>query len=392
MSEDFYKALPALTQFSAALQGANYQAVPLDWFVVITDVVSSTQAIEGGKYKQVNTVGTLCAAAIANVEGDLEFPFVFGGDGMTFLISPARLQVVLAVLLDTQALSRELFGLELRVGAVPVADLAAKGHKLEIAKYQVSAHYRQVIITGSGIEEAEHWIKDRNPHNPYLVRETQQPQKADFTGYTCRWKDIPSSKGEILSLIIKPRDEGGTSLLPRVLEEIRQQCGEEQEYHPLTLNNLQLANSPDHFENEAKTFSRQAQGWKKGVWWLQLFLENLFAQLVLLLHISYAYRHKQLQDAAQDNIINSDFKKFDGALKMVLACSLESRLKLVGFLEQLYQERQLYYGVHVADRALMTCFIQYDAQSEVHFIDGADGGYALAAKQLKGQLAAAKTV
>ena len=34
----------------------------------------------------------------------------------------------------------------------------------------------------------------------------------------------------------------------------------------------------------------------------------------------------------------------------------------------------------------MTCAISAYQGDHVHFIDGADGGYALAAKQLKGQL------
>jgi hypothetical protein len=34
----------------------------------------------------------------------------------------------------------------------------------------------------------------------------------------------------------------------------------------------------------------------------------------------------------------------------------------------------------------MTCYVRAYAADHVHFVDGADGGYALAAKQLKAQL------
>ena len=36
----------------------------------------------------------------------------------------------------------------------------------------------------------------------------------------------------------------------------------------------------------------------------------------------------------------------------------------------------------------MTCLMHVGSAREVHFIDGADGGYALAAKMLKGQVGA----
>lgn len=48
-----------------------------------------------------------------------------------------------------------------------------------------------------------------------------------------------------------------------------------------------------------------------------------------------------------------------------------------------HQRGVLVYGVHVAGASLMTCAISAYQGNHVHFIDGADGGYALAAKQLE---------
>jgi len=46
------------------------------------------------------------------------------------------------------------------------------------------------------------------------------------------------------------------------------------------------------------------------------------------------------------------------------------------------------YGVHRQDTAMMTCFTPSPTQgNHVHFIDGAHGGYALAAMALKGKTA-----
>ena len=41
------------------------------------------------------------------------------------------------------------------------------------------------------------------------------------------------------------------------------------------------------------------------------------------------------------------------------------------------------YGLHPSNRAQVTCLVFERMGHQVHFIDGADGGYALAAKDLK---------
>ena len=40
--------------------------------------------------------------------------------------------------------------------------------------------------------------------------------------------------------------------------------------------------------------------------------------------------------------------------------------------------------------ALITCLVESHAGRHLHFVDGSEGGYALAARQLKAQLAAAR--
>ena len=52
---------------------------------------------------------------------------------------------------------------------------------------------------------------------------------------------------------------------------------------------------------------------------------------------------------------------------------------------QRYTDGTSVYGTHVANAALMTCAITSYRGDHVHLVDGADGGYALAAKQLKAQ-------
>ena len=50
---------------------------------------------------------------------------------------------------------------------------------------------------------------------------------------------------------------------------------------------------------------------------------------------------------------------------------------------------ELNYGIHVSDTALMTCLVESAGDyRHVHFIDGGDGGYTLAAREMKTRIAA----
>ena len=79
---------------------------------------------------------------------------------------------------------------------------------------------------------------------------------------------------------------------------------------------------------------------------------------------------------------NSDFRKYDDGLRMIIDCTadladaLERRLAAAAGTAR--------YGLHRQDAAMMTCFTPSPTRSDhVHFIDGAQGGYAAAATTLK---------
>ena len=84
---------------------------------------------------------------------------------------------------------------------------------------------------------------------------------------------------------------------------------------------------------------------------------------------------------------NSDFQKFDDTLRMTIDSDPEQRKKLVEYLESQMKAGALFYGIQISDSALMTCMVFDRKDRHLHFVDGASGGYALAAKQMKGQLA-----
>ena len=85
---------------------------------------------------------------------------------------------------------------------------------------------------------------------------------------------------------------------------------------------------------------------------------------------------------------NSDFRKYDDGLRMILDCTPELERALTQRLAQAASAGIVKYGLHRQDAAMMTCFTPSALRSDhVHFIDGARGGYASAATALKATLA-----
>ena len=73
-SAGFYAGLPLLTEFSAVADPARYAPLPADWHVATCDVRNSTQAVQAGNYKNVNTVGAAAVTAMLNAAGTLDIP------------------------------------------------------------------------------------------------------------------------------------------------------------------------------------------------------------------------------------------------------------------------------------------------------------------------------
>jgi hypothetical protein len=90
----------------------------------------------------------------------------------------------------------------------------------------------------------------------------------------------------------------------------------------------------------------------------------------------------------QQVVENSDFRKYDDGLRMVLDCTPELEQALSARLAAASSAGVARYGLHRQDAAMMTCFTPAATRSDhVHFIDGARGGYASAATALKTALA-----
>ncbi len=381
----FYTELAPFSDFAQVASPEVYADVPGDWWVLLTDVRGSTKAIEGGRYKDVNALGASVIMAVHNLTGGMELPFVFGGDGATVLVPPEAKEAAARAGAATARMAQQGFDLELRVGLVPVADLAAAGQALRVARYQVSPDVTLAMLSGGGAALADRLVKSPETGPRYEVPAATTLDPGLFAGFECRWRPVHSRHGRMLTLLVIALgdEQAARGTYTRVLEAIGRVLDPEaaRPSHPpntsLTANPPALAT-----ESRMRTGVRGPGrlGYQIKAW--------LMAQVGRLL-MATGRKVDDFDGRAYlgQVVANTDFRKFDDAVRMVVDVSPEQRAELEALLAAERERGTLAYGIQLADAALMTCLVPTYDRGHLHFVDGADGGYALAAKQLKAQLA-----
>lgn len=383
-SENFYSQLPLLDNFLKITEIGNFVDVPDDWYIVVTDIRGSTKAIEAGKYKEVNLLGACSIVAVLNVAGKTEIPFVFGGDGASLLMGPSLLPAAQKALLATQQLAKTEFDMDLRVGVVPVKVVVAANYPVKIAKFKVSENYSQAVFIGGGLTRATELIKDPAAGNIYSIKNNGVSPKADFSGLECRWQDIPSKYGEIVTLLVMVRsdwDPQSHQFYRNIIKKIQYIYGKENSLNPIDRKNLKLALNSTKLIKETLVRASSAGWLDRQLYLSKIQLETALGSLLMNLKV----KTEELDWGVYKDIAlaATDYRKFDDMLRMVISGNEWRRKKLTRYLERNYREGKLVYGLHVSDRALMTCLVFERGGRQVHFVDGADGGYALAAKDMK---------
>lgn len=381
----FYRDLLPLPSFEAAIDTQTHVDLPDDWWVVIADVVNSTQAIADGAYKKVNTVGVACIAAIANLDRRLELPFIFGGDGATFAIPDSLRERAVIALRGAQRLASGSFGLSLRAGMVRVGELRRDGQWVRVGKIALSPLVMLPVFSGRGWEAAERRVKAGE--GALLVDPDGGPAEASFEGFECRWQNVPSFRDVKLSLIVVATDADpvvNQLAYQDVLGIIREIFGDPGASHPLQVDQLRLSFSPMTLAGETMVRRSTSGMLAKMAYALRMLLQNIAGWWLFARNIDTKAVHwSRYRD---DMVRNTDVRKFDGALRMVLDASDDQAAELERRLALEQAAGRLVWGVHRSSEALITCLVESHEGRHMHFIDGSDGGYALAARQLKRQL------
>ena len=382
MAADFYARLPTLTRFSELVEDASYAPLPDDWTVVLTDVMGSTEAVQAGRYRDVNYVGAASIAAVLNASDRADLPFVFGGDGATLVVPPEHLSAALRALAALQDHAAERLGLPLRVGAVPLTDVRAAGHEIAVARFEASPEYTQALFQGTGMAWAEAQVKSPETADRYASEAVPTEAEDPYAGLECRWQDVKSPRGETVSLLVEAVGDDQRATYRGALDAIEQIYGSGDEARPVTVDRIRLSTSPAKFTPEVRLRHPDAPlRWQLTLWGL-----NLLGRFLIRFGIETSEtdwdRYPRLFAGA------TDYRKFDGVLRMVLAGGPEERRQLEAVLEAAYQEGRLAYGLHVSDRAVLTCLVYKRMGQQVHFVDGAGGGYTNAAVGFKRRLKA----
>ncbi|MFO1323569.1 MAG: DUF3095 domain-containing protein [Burkholderiales bacterium] len=380
--QGFYASLPVFAGFPQVMDPARYAPLPDDWRVGLTDVANSTKAIEAGGYKSVNTAGAAIIAALTNALNGRPFPFVFGGDGASFAVWSRDEEATRAALAATAAWSRDELGLSLRTALVPVSAVRAQGLDVRVARFAPSANVSYAMFTGGGLAWADRMLKS----GQFAVAAAAHGVRPDLSGLSCRWNDIPATRGVILSLVVAPvrhDDAAFRGLVEGLLHELE---NSDEVARPVPDGAPGVGWPPPGLDLEARASRKGGEALSLAR--LRVAMETLLAYVVMRLGLRVGgfdpavYRRTVVE--------NSDFRKYDDSLRMTLDCTPGLADRIETRLAAAAAENIARFGVHRQSAALMTCIVPSIAENNhIHFVDGAAGGYTMAARQLKQSVAPA---
>jgi hypothetical protein len=375
VSDGFYDGIPVFRGFGRVMDPALYAPLPDDWSIGVADIVESTRAIAEARYKAVNMAGASVIAAITNALEGREFPFVFGGDGASFAVSPQDCERAREALAGTAAWVEESLNLVMRVALVPASAVRAQGFDVRVARFGPSPNLSYAMFSGGGLNWAEAAMKRGEFAIPKALPGTQP----DLSGLSCRFEEIPSARGLILSVLVMPARAADPAAFRKVIEDVVALVERSPDAgRPVPQGGPPLRWPPAGVEFEARA-ARGGSLFRRRAYVLG---RTMFAYLIMRFGLKVGGFVPKTY--VQQVVENSDFRKYDDGLRMILDCTPELEQALTQRLVKAASEGVVRYGLHRQDAAMMTCFTPSALRSDhVHFIDGARGGYASAATALK---------
>lgn len=379
-NDGFYAGLPPNDIPVSELMGdeRRFARVPQDWHVVLTDVKGSTQALSNGRYHLVNLVATGSIIAALNISraAGIRIPFFFGGDGATMIVPDCLVIPILQALNTHRGNARRNFGLELRVGSVPVAQVCENGHRLDIAKAKLSEAFTIPVVLGTGVQYAEKIIKGED----FATTGAQAGEAAlDLEGMECRWDSLkpPEDAEEVLCLLVMFTDPARQAeTCSSIMRAIESLFGTLQARNPVSVGRLRLKPTPGRLLRE----TRAKLGRFDAGYFIEHWLRTLFGYIYLG---CVEAGRKYVREIAE----LSDTLVIDGRLNTVIAGTTRKRARLVESLDALEAAGRIHYGLHVCAESVMSCYVRDRSRDHIHFIDGIGGGYTQAATVLKAKLA-----
>jgi len=370
---EFTRSLPVAGEFRSVLEDDFYRPVPDDWLIAVSDVVGSRKAIAAGQYKAVNMAGVAVISALMNALDTQTLPYIFGGDGASIICSPADRDVVAETMAKTVTWVKEDLGLSLRAALVPVSAVRAQGYDVLVQATRVSAAINNYAFRGGGLSRAEALMKA----GEYAVPPAPSGSRPDLTGMSCRWSPIKPDHGKIVSIIIEPgegRAGGFAGIAQKLLDLVGPRGGS-----PMPAAGPTGTWPPEGLELEARaTRGERPLALRRAGLYLWTFLSWFIMRFNVRIGTFSARHYKQFTS------LNTDYRKFQDGLRITVSLGDAELGKLTEFLEDERKAKNLRYGLCVQDSAILTCYVpSVTSDAHFHFLDGADGGYARAAENMK---------
>ena len=363
-----------MDHFAQVADSSLYVALPDDWQIGLSDVTGSTAAIAAGRYKAVNLAGAATISAVANaLQGDLPL-FAFRGDGASFAVAPDRAEAASDALSRVAAWAARDLGLDLRVGLTSVAEARAAGHDVRAAFWQASPHVRYAMFTGGGLQ----WAEARLKQGAIGLPPAPAGGEPDLTGLSCQWGPIRPRQGKVLSLIVKQAPGASEARFAEAASQVIALLEGADGLNPVPADGPDVRWPSGAIALQSRVADKGRAPWRRR---LQVVAGAALAWLLFKLGLRVggfdAKRYRR------EIALNSDFRKFDDGLMMTVDCSPETADQVRGLLDDAASQGVVRFGLHLQDQALMTCVVpSVLAADHIHFVDGADGGYASAARQL----------
>jgi len=350
-SDDFYASLPVFDDF--------------------------TQVTDDARFKAVNMAGAAVIVAITNALQGSDFPFVFGGDGASFAVSAAYAASARQALAETATWVSEDLDLRMRIGMASVADIRKHGHDVRVARYAPSQNISIAMFSGGGLA----WADSAMKRGEIAVPQAAPGAHPDLTGLSCRYELIPSQRGLVLSLVVTPGPRATLQNFRAAVEAVTHIVEKTPDAsRPLPGQQLKMKWPPAGYDLEARASRRAGESIRARK--AKVLAKTLLYFLVM--YFSLRVGRFIPEKYVSELIANSDFRKFDDSLRMVLDCTPELAGEIEDYLKRAAANGVVRFGTHRQEAAMMTCFTPSPANpNHVHFIDGADGGYATAASVMK---------
>jgi hypothetical protein len=257
---------------------------------------------------------------------------------------------------------------------VPVNDIYAAGHSLQISKLKASQLFTIPVVLGDGLSYAEKIIKgeDYIPE-PLPVSE----EDLDLSGMQCRWDKIkpPEYYVEVLILLVIARPGINQPVaFKNVIDKLDEIYGEHERRKPITITKLKLKGTLKKIGTEM----RARLGGYNAIYLFRTWFTTMLGSLYFRTKTGKTYLNQLVE--------LSDTLVIDGKINTVISGTTMQREMLQVALDEMEKNGEIHYGLYVSKESIMSCYVRNMNENHIHFVDGSEGGYTNAARVLKKKL------